>query len=154
LFEHLVPQPLAAWSANGINTLDGRREKMLKKHLSLVLALLLSGAFVVSPAVAQSGRGRQIRIAELRKGGLNGVSNSAEIADVPAAPDTSGARMSANQSAGTQFDARVLNRDRRAPVVYSDNGGEHHPNKGDKIAGAVLLGFFVFEAWAISKSGF
>ena len=127
---------------------------MLKKHLSLVLALLLSGAFVVPPAMAQSGRGRQIRIAELRKGGLNGVSNSAETADDPTAPDASGTRMSASQSAGAQFDARVLNRDRRTPVVYSDNGSEHHPNKGDKVAGAVLLGFFVFEVWAISKSGF
>jgi hypothetical protein len=54
---------------------------------------------------------------------------------------------------GARFDVRDLNEGRRAPVVYSEKDGERHPDKGDKIVGAVLLGYFIYWVIATVHSG-
>ena len=126
---------------------------MLKQHLALALTLLMFCATATPQANAQSGRVRAQRNAEARAGGLSGVKKIATASD-SATQNEDGAVTAQGQATGAKFAARDLNRGRRAALIYSDTAGEHHPNKGDKIAGLALLGYMILCGIIIEKDGF
>ena len=103
---------------------------MTKKHLANALLVLLLVTTCARPCAAQSGRGRQLRIAE-RLNGQTSVSVS-----VP-------------EDAATVGDNRFsvpgnITKRRNARLIYRNDSEEHHPNRADKKAGWILLGVFAF----------
>lgn len=114
---------------------------MTRKHLSTGLPVLLLATICTQPSAAQSGRGRQLRIAER----LNGQTPSS--ATIPE---------DWRRAPATVTEKRVSisgNTTRNATLIYRDNGEEHHPNRADKRAGWILLGFFAFFVTAEIANG-
>lgn len=107
---------------------------MTRKHLATGLLVLLLATICTQPSVAQSGRGRQLRIAER----LNGqtLSNATIPEDWRRAPKA----VAENRVLISGNAIKSGN----ATLIYRDNGEEHHPNRADKKAGWILLGFLAF----------
>ena len=126
---------------------------MLKQNLALALTLLMCGATLTPQANAQSGRVRAPRSAEAHAGGLSGVKQIAPASD-GAMQNENDAVSAQGQAPGVKFAARDLSRGRRAALIYSDTAGEHHPNKGDKIAGLAILGYMILCGIIITQDGF
>ena len=107
---------------------------MTKKYLATGLLVLLLATICTQPSSAQSGRGRQLRIAER----LNGQTTSSPTIPedrrrAPVAVTENRVSISGNTT-----------KSRNATLIYRDNGEEHHPNRADKKAGWILLGFLAF----------
>jgi len=105
---------------------------MTKKHLANALLILLLGTACPRPCAAQSGRGRQLRIAE-RLNDQTSVSVSLPEDASPAAGSENRLSVPGN-----------ITKRRNARLIYRDNSEEHHPNSADKKAGWILLGVFAF----------
>jgi hypothetical protein len=110
---------------------------MFKKHLAAALSALLTVAVCAPCATAQSGR----RFS--RASGDNGF--------VTLTGEQSGAGREAGEGTRKEFDLRDLNTSKSGPVVYAEDG-EKHPNKADKIAGGILLGYLVLCLVIMAKS--
>ena len=95
---------------------------------------LRAAAFIVAalivPAAAQSGRGRQLRIAERL--------NRQTSVSVSVPQDASPAAVGENRFS---VPGNITN-SRNARLIYHDDSKEHHPNRADKKAGWILLGVF------------
>jgi hypothetical protein len=106
---------------------------MTRKYLATGLLVALLATICTQSSIAQSGRGRQLRIAER----LNGQtpSNSTIPGESRQAP-----------SAVTEKDRfSVFGRTtRNSTLIYRDSGEEHHPNRADKRAGWIMLGVLAF----------
>jgi hypothetical protein len=103
---------------------------MTMKHLANALLAFLLVTTCTQPSAAQSGRGRQLRIAERLKG------KTSVSVSVP-------------QDAAAVGDNRFsvpgnITNCRNARLIYSNDSEEHHPNRADKKAGWILLGVFAF----------
>ena len=116
---------------------------MIRKHLATGLVVLLLATICTQPSPAQSGRGRQLRIAER----LNGQTTSSSTIPedrrrAPVADTENRVSISGNTT-----------KSRNATMIYRDNGEEHHPNRADKKAGWILLGFLAFFVGAEIANG-
>jgi hypothetical protein len=110
---------------------------MFRKGSIILIAVSLLAATAIT-SVAQSGRGRQLRIQEMQRGELpsqspalvEGVAGDQQIA--PGTSDRSSVKI------------------RKSPLIYNDapskDDGEYHMTKGDKRAGWILLGLLVIGA--------
>ena len=115
---------------------------MKKKHLAHVLLVLLLVTACPRPSAAQSGRGRQLDIAERL--------NRQTSVNVSLPQDASPAAVSENRLSVPGN----ITRSRNARLIYRDNSGEHHPNREDKKAGWILLGVFaLFVGSEIANGG-
>ncbi|PYS64624.1 MAG: hypothetical protein DMF74_06375 [Acidobacteria bacterium] len=103
---------------------------MTKNHLANALLFLLLVATCTRPAAAQSGRGRQLRIAERL--------NRQTSVSVSVPQDASPAAVGENRFS---VPGNITN-SRNARLIYHDDSKEHHPNRADKKAGWILLGVF------------
>lgn len=103
---------------------------MTQKHLANALLVLLLVTTCTQRSAAQSGRGRQLRIAE-RLPGQTLVSVSVPQDPSPAAFGENRFSVAGN-----------ITKRRNARLIYRDNSEEHHPNRADKKAGWILLGVF------------
>ena len=103
---------------------------MSKKHLGTGLLILLLAIVCTEPAAAQSGRGRQLRIAER----LNGQASSRA-----ANPEDSQKPSTTNQNKVSSSGKSSLN----STLIYHDNG-DYHQTRADKRAGWILLGVLAF----------
>jgi hypothetical protein len=103
---------------------------MTKKHLANALLVLLLVTACTQRSAAQSGRGRQLRIAEKLNGQTSGSVSVPQDAS-PAAVGENGFSVPGN-----------ITRRRNARLIYRNDSEEHHPNRADKKAGWILLGVF------------
>ena len=103
---------------------------MTKKKLANALLILLLGTACPRPSAAQSGRGRQLRIAE-RLNGQTSVNVSLPQEASPAAVSENRFSVPGN-----------ITKRRNARLIYRDDSKEHLPNRADKKAGWILLGVF------------
>ncbi len=104
---------------------------MSKGYLASRLLVLLLVAICSQPIVAQSGRGRQMRIAERLRGETPG--------SVPVPEETQTATVRENRFSLSGNIAKSKN----ARLIYHDDT-EHHPNRADKKAGWIMLGVLAF----------
>jgi hypothetical protein len=105
---------------------------MTRKHLASGLLILLLAAICPAPAAAQSGRGRQLRIAER----LNGQTTT-----ITTIPEDSRRAPTAISGNSVSISGRTT---RNSTLIYRDNSEEHHPNRADKRAGWIMLGVLAF----------
>ena len=105
---------------------------MMKKHLATGLLAVLLVTICTQFSAAQSGRGRQLRIAAR----LNGQTSASDAVPGNARP-VAGA-VSENRSS---LSGNITN-GRNARLIYCGDSEEHHPNRADKKAGWILLGVF------------
>ena len=108
---------------------------MTKKHLATGLLAMLLVTTCAQFSAAQSGRGRQLRIAE-RLASQTSVTESVPGDPRPVAGAVSETR---SQRRGN------INNSGNARLIYRGDSAEHHPNRADKKAGWILLG--VFAVW-------
>jgi len=108
---------------------------------SLVVALMfLNFAICAQPTAAQSGRGRQLRIAEK----LAGEIPTDTMVENPPKDPAARTLQSGSSISGATRDSRS------ARLIYRDNAGQtqknddYHMTKADKRAGWILLGVFTF----------
>jgi hypothetical protein len=116
---------------------------MTKKHLATGLLAVLLVTIYAPFSAAQSGRGRQLLIAER----LNGQTPSS-----PTIPED-GRRAPAAVTESRVSISGNTTKSRNAILIYRDNGEEHHPNRADKRAGWILLGFLAFFVGAEIANG-
>jgi hypothetical protein len=115
---------------------------MTKKHLAKCILILLLATACPRPSAAQSGRGRQLRIAERL--------NDQTSVSVSLPEDASPAVVSDNR---LSVPGNIIKR-RNERLIYRDNSEEHHPNRADKKAGWILLGLFaIFIGAEIANGG-
>lgn len=116
---------------------------MTRKHLATGLLVLLLATICTQPSQAQSGRGRQLRIAERLNGQITSSSTIPEDRRrAPVAVTENRVSISGNTT-----------KSRNATLIYRDNE-EHHPNRADKKAGWILLGFLaLFVGVEIANGG-
>jgi len=117
---------------------------MTKKYLASGLLVLLLATICTQPSPAQSGRGRQLRIAERLNGQATSSSTIPEDRrQAPVAVTENRVSISGNTT-----------KSRNATLIYRDNGEGHHPNRADKRAGWILLGFLaLFVGVEIANGG-
>lgn len=116
---------------------------MTRKHLATGLMVLLLATICSQPSPAQSGRGRQLRIAER----LNEQTTSS-----PTIPEGTRRAPVADTENRISISGNTT-KSRNATLIYRDNGEEHHPNRADKKAGWILLGFLAFFVGAEIANG-
>ena len=107
---------------------------MTKKHLATGLLAVLLVTICTQFSAAQSGRGRQLRIAER----LNGQTSASD--SIPEDARRLAGEVRENRSS---LSGKITN-SRNARLIYRDDSAEHHPNRADKKAGWILLGVFAF----------
>jgi hypothetical protein len=105
---------------------------MSRKYLATGLLAVLLATICTETSVAQSGRGRQLRIAERLNGPTPSIATNPE--DWPRAPTA----VSENR---VSISGRTT---RNSTLIYRDTGEEHHPNRADKRAGWIMLGVLGF----------
>ena len=117
------------------------------RRTSVAISLALILALAAVPAMAQSGRGRQLRIQQMLPG-------QAEVATPATAEVQPASRETSTGSAATKMPIR------NSTLIYSDassdqkkDNGEYHMTKGDKRAGWILLGLLVLNAVTIMQDG-
>jgi hypothetical protein len=118
---------------------------MAKKHFATGLLAVLIVTVCAQPCASQSGRGRQLRIAEKLTG---------EAPASTSIPDDAGLAMAAATTQNRfSLSGNITNR-KNARLIYRDNGEDHHPNRADKRAGWILLGFLaLFVGVEIANDG-
>ena len=116
---------------------------MTKKHLATGLLAVLLVTIYAPFSAAQSGRGRQLRIAER----LNAQTSSS-----PTIPEDWRRAPAAVTENRVSISGKTT-KSRNATLIYRDNGEEHHPNRADKRAGWILLGVLAFFVGAEIANG-
>jgi hypothetical protein len=119
---------------------------MFRKQLAAALAALLAVAACAPCASAQSGR-------RFPKSGAEkafiALADEKSDAVSEGAGEARARRVGGKDDKG--FDPRGLNAGRSAPAVFAE-GGDKHPNKADKIAGAALLGYLIIALVVMATS--
>ena len=108
---------------------------MTKKHLATGLLAVVLIAVWAPFSAAQSGRGRQLRIAER----LNGQPSADD-----SVPEDARAVEGAVSETRSSLSGKI-NKSRNARLIYRNNTEDTHPNRADKKAGWIGLGFLAFE---------
>ena len=109
---------------------------MYRRFPSILVTFVLVLSLATVSSLAQSGRGRQLRIQQT----LRGESAAPVVAEVSEIP-----RIDAGLSKASPMEIR-----RNRGLIYNDaaanekkDDGEYHMTKGDKRAGWILLGALV-----------
>ncbi len=108
---------------------------MTKKQLATGLLAVVLVAICAPFSAAQSGRGRQLLIAER----LNGQTSAGDSVPENARPVEGAVSETRSSVSGKATISR------NARLIYRNNTEDTHPNRADKKAGWILLGFFAFE---------
>jgi hypothetical protein len=111
---------------------------MFRRCLIVLVTLVSVVASTTATSMAQSGRGRQLRI----QGTLRSESTAPVATEVPG-----------DQKIETGFsDTSAVSTRRTRGLIYADTAakqkkddGEYHMTRADKRAGWILLGFFILE---------
>jgi hypothetical protein len=135
---------------------------MSQRPFTRALAVVAILALVVTPAFAQSGRGRQLQIMQQ----LNpepSVQTAEETGGNTNVSDVTGVLTNPKNSSPVRgINLPPVQDPRSIALIYNNNAanqpnkksGDYHVTKGDKIAGWILLGWFAaMAAIEISNDG-
>jgi hypothetical protein len=108
---------------------------MTKNYLVSALLIVMLVTFCAQPLAAQSGRGRQLSMAEKLRN---------QIPATPLGPEEDARPATAGIDENRFSLSAVKPKNTNSRLIYRDNGQDHHPNRADKKAGWILLGFLAF----------